>query len=55
MSKSKSEAQFRLIPVSGLALSPLNVRQTGCEVGIEQLSTLILAEGMLQNLNVHDL
>ena len=55
MSKSNSEAQFRLIPVSDLALSPLNVRQTGSESGIEQLSKLILAEGVLQNLNVHEL
>ncbi len=54
MSAEFQQAQFRFIPARHLALSPLNVRQSGGEIGIEQLAELIAAEGVLQNLNVYD-
>jgi ParB family transcriptional regulator, chromosome partitioning protein len=47
-------AQFRFIPARCLALSPLNVRKSASEEGIEQLAELIAAEGVLQNLNVYE-
>ncbi len=55
MTTQSISAQFRFIPAKDLQVSPLNVRKTGTEVGIEQLAQLILAEGVLQNLNVHAL
>lgn len=54
MSTENQHAQFRYIPVRHLALSLLNVRQSSAETGIEQLAELIAAEGVLQNLNVHE-
>jgi ParB family chromosome partitioning protein len=54
MSTEIQHAQFQFIPACGLGLSPLNVRKTGVESGIEELAELILAEGVLQNLNVHE-
>ncbi|MGH8260745.1 MAG: ParB/RepB/Spo0J family partition protein, partial [Steroidobacteraceae bacterium] len=49
-----SSTPFRFIPVRQLSLSPLNVRKTACEAGIEELAELIHAEGILQNLDVYD-
>src|SRR5262245_16468797 len=46
--------QFRSIPLACLTLSPLNVRQTGAEQGIEELAALIRAQGVLQNLTVYE-
>jgi ParB family transcriptional regulator, chromosome partitioning protein len=54
MSAEIQRAQFHFIPARHLALSPLNVRQTGGERGIEELAELIAAEGVLQNLNVYE-
>ena len=54
MSTQIQQAQFRFIPAKNLSLSPLNVRKTGLDTGIEELAELILAEGVLQNLNVHE-
>jgi ParB family transcriptional regulator, chromosome partitioning protein len=45
---------FRLIPLAQLALSPLNVRQTDVEQGIDELAALIQAQGVLQNLTVYE-
>lgn len=45
---------FRSIPLARLALSPLNVRQTDAERGIEELAALIRAQGVLQNLTVYE-
>ena len=45
-------SEFRSIPLARLALSPLNVRQTNAEQGIEELAALICAQGVLQNLSV---
>lgn len=47
-------SSFRLIPLAELTLSPLNVRQTDAEQGIEELAALIRAQGVLQNLTVYD-
>jgi ParB family chromosome partitioning protein len=49
-----SKAQFRFIEARSLSLSPINVRKTGGDNGIEQLAELIAAEGVLQNLDVHE-
>jgi len=54
MSTQIQQAQFRFIPARNLTLSPLNVRKTALNSGIEELAELILAEGVLQNLNVHE-
>ena len=35
-------------------LSPINVRKTAGDTGIEQLAELIAAEGVLQNLDVYE-
>jgi len=47
-----NHAQFRFIPARYLTLSPLNVRQSFAETGIDELAELIGAEGVLQNLSV---
>jgi ParB family chromosome partitioning protein len=47
------EDQIQLIPVGQLTLSPLNVRKTDAEQGIEELAALILSQGLLQNLTVY--
>ena len=54
MSTETQQAQFRFIGARHLSLSPLNVRKTATNSGIEQLADLILAEGVLQNLNVYE-
>jgi ParB family chromosome partitioning protein len=51
---STEHTQFRFIPARSLTLSPLNVRKSITEEGIEQLAELIAAEGVLQNLNVYE-
>ena len=51
---TEAHAQFRFIDVRHLSLSPLNVRKTGGETGIEELAELIAAEGVLQNLDVYE-
>lgn len=51
---NETHAQFRFIAARSLSLSPLNVRKTGGEAGIEQLAELIAAEGVLQNLDVYE-
>ena len=51
---TEAHAQFRFIDVRHLCLSPLNVRKTGGDTGIEQLAELIAAEGVLQNLDVYE-
>jgi ParB family chromosome partitioning protein len=48
------QGQFRFIGAQHLSLSPLNVRKTATDAGIEQLADLIDAEGVLQNLNVYE-
>jgi len=50
---TQMHAQFRFIEVRHLSLSPLNVRKTGGDIGVEQLADLIAAEGVLQNLDVY--
>lgn len=45
--------QFRHIPSGRLILSPLNVRKTGAEEGIEELAALIRSQGVVQNLTVY--
>ena len=54
MSTETQQAHFRFIGVQHLSLSPLNVRKTATDVGIEQLADLINAEGVLQNLDVYE-
>lgn len=49
-----SKTQFRFIEARSLSLSPINVRKTGGDNGIEQLAELIAAEGVLQNLDVYE-
>jgi ParB family transcriptional regulator, chromosome partitioning protein len=51
---TEANTQFRFISACNLSLSPLNVRKTGGEMGIEQLAGLIYAEGVLQNLDVYE-
>ena len=53
MSKGTTSTAFQLIPLCQLVLSPLNVRKTTGEEGIEQLAELIHAEGIIQNLSVY--
>ena len=53
MTIETQQAQFRFIGARHLSLSPLNVRKTATNSGIEQLADLIVAEGVLQNLNVY--
>jgi ParB family transcriptional regulator, chromosome partitioning protein len=45
---------IRSIPLARLALSPLNVRQTDAEQGIDELAALIRSQGLLQNLTVYE-
>jgi ParB family chromosome partitioning protein len=54
MSNEITSTAFQLIPLHQLVLSPLNVRKTAREEGIEQLAGLIHAEGVIQNLSVHE-
>src|SRR5258708_36574530 len=54
MTIETQQAQFRFIGARHLSLSPLNVRKTATNSGIEQLADLIVAEGVLQNLNVYE-
>jgi ParB family chromosome partitioning protein len=51
---TESKAQFKFIEARHLSLSPINVRKTGGDAGIEQLADLIAAEGILQNLDVYE-
>jgi ParB family transcriptional regulator, chromosome partitioning protein len=51
---TESKAQFKFIEARHLSLSPINVRKTGGDAGIEQLAELIAAEGVLQNLDVYE-
>lgn len=53
MSTHPQSDQFRFIPIARLSLSPLNVRKTGAESGIEELAALIHAQGLVQNLTVY--
>lgn len=48
------DTQFQFIAAKHLSLSPLNVRKANSETGIEELATLIEAEGVLQNLDVYE-
>lgn len=52
MTNDITSTAFQLIPLRQLVLSPLNVRKTAGEEGIEQLAELIYAEGVIQNLSV---
>ena len=54
MSTAIQHDQLRFIPVARLSLSPLNVRTTGAEEGIEELAALIRSQGVLQNLTVYE-
>lgn len=54
MSAHTTQQQFRFIPVGKLSLSPLNVRMTNADAGIAELAALIRAQGVLQNLTVHE-
>ena len=54
MSTESVSTQFRFIPLRQLDLSALNVRKTAGEEGIAALAELINAEGVLQNLSVHE-
>jgi hypothetical protein len=54
MTTETQQAQFRFIGARHLSLSPLNVRKTAANSGIEQLADLIHAEGVLQNLDVYE-
>ena len=54
MSTQVPSEQFCFIPVSQLTLSPLNVRKTGGDHGIEELAALIQAQGIVQNLTVYE-
>lgn len=54
MSAQLSSEQFCFIPVSQLTLSPLNVRKTGADHGIEELAASIQAQGIVQNLTVYE-
>lgn len=54
MSTTQLSEQIRHIPIARLQLSPLNVRQTNVDEGIEELASLILSQGVLQNLIVHE-
>ena len=52
MSIQTQPGEFRLIPVSQLVLSKLNVRKSGGDAGIGELAALIQSQGVLQNLTV---
>jgi len=52
MGNSTSITSIREIPLNKLVPSPLNVRQTGRDSGIEELAVSILAHGLLQNMTV---
>lgn len=54
MSAQTTQQQFRFIPAGKLSLSPLNVRTTNPDAGITELAALIRAQGVLQNLTVHE-
>lgn len=54
MTTETRSTQFRMIPFRQLVLSPLNVRKTAPEEGIDELAELIAAEGVLQNLSAHE-
>ena len=54
MSTQPQPDQFRFIPFARLSLSPLNVRKTPAQNGIEQLAALIRSQGLLQNLTVYE-
>lgn len=54
MSAQTTQQQFRFIPVGKLSLSPLNVRTTNPDAGITELAAIIRAQGVLQNLTVHE-
>ena len=51
---TETQSQFHFIEARHLSLSPINVRKTGGDTGIEQLAALIAAEGVLQNLDVYE-
>jgi ParB family chromosome partitioning protein len=53
MTNDITSSAFQLIPLGHLVLSPLNVRKTTGEEGIEQLSELIYSEGVIQNLSAY--
>ncbi len=55
MSTTQPSEQIRQIPVAQLQLSPLNARKTHGDEGIEELAALILSQGVLQNLIVHEI
>jgi ParB family chromosome partitioning protein len=55
MSTTQSSEQIRHIPFAQLQLSPLNARKTNGDEGIEELALLILSQGVLQNLIVHEI
>lgn len=55
MSTTQSSEQIRQIPVAQLQLSPFNARKTHTEEGIGELAALILSQGVLQNLIVHEI
>ncbi len=48
------QGQFRFIAAGRLSLSPLNVRKTGAEKGIEELAALIRSQRVVQNLTVYE-
>lgn len=52
MGNSTTITSTREIPLNKLVPSPLNVRQTGRDNGIEELAVSILAHGLLQNMTV---
>src|SRR6202789_4598038 len=54
MTLETQQGQFRFIGAQHLSLSPLNVRKTATDSGIEQLADLINAEGVLQRLDVYE-
>jgi len=52
MGNSTTITSIREVPLNKLVPSPLNVRQTGRESGLEELAASILAHGLLQNITV---
>lgn len=55
MSTNQSSEQIRQIPFAQLQMSPLNARKKNGGEGIEELAALILSQGVLQNLIVHEM
>lgn len=55
MSTTQSSEQIRHIPFAQLQLSRLNARIINRDEGIEELAALILSQGVLQNLIVHEI